>query len=102
MSSSTNKYDPIELLIFEKGLKIKGVHFYEEMDMMVVVLNNKKVITRHISASTRLAVASKSELHDYELPGRGAAIHWPSIDEDLSLKGLLQEELVRAGSTFAD
>lgn len=98
MSSSKNRYDPIEYLIFEKGLKIKGIHFYEDMDLMVVVLNNKKVITCRISESPRLASASKEELREYELPGKGAAIHWPAVDEDMSLKSLLREELVRVGS----
>jgi len=34
-------------------------------------------------------------LFQYELIGDGIGIHWPLLDEDLSLKGFLQDELRR-------
>lgn len=97
MNSSVNNYDPIESIIFEKGLKIKGVHFYPEMDMMVIVLNNQKIVSKRISTSERLSNASIDDLNDYELIGSGVGIHWSSVDEDISLKGILQEELSHVG-----
>ena len=33
------------------------------------------------------------QLLQYELIGNGTGIHWPAIDEDLSLKGFLKDEL---------
>jgi len=38
----------------------------------------------------RLAKASAKELQNYELLGDGEGIHWPDIDEDLSVQGLLR------------
>ena len=33
--------------------------------------------------------ASKEQLENWELPGDGEGIHWPDVDEDLSVAGLL-------------
>ena len=93
MSSSANKYDSIESLIFENGLKILGLHFYQEMDLMLIVLNNQQVLKYPISESERLQTATKEHLENYELIGKGYGVHWPDIDEDLSLKGFLKREL---------
>jgi hypothetical protein len=38
----------------------------------------------------RLSKASKSQLEHFELLGDGEGIHWPELDEDLSISGLLQ------------
>jgi len=37
-----------------------------------------------------LAGASRAQLEKYELLGDGEGIHWPEIDEDLSVAGLLR------------
>jgi hypothetical protein len=36
-----------------------------------------------------LANATHEQLEDYQLLGGGDGIHWPQLDEDLSVKGLL-------------
>lgn len=38
----------------------------------------------------RLIAATKDQLTNYELLGDGEGIHWPDIDEDLSVAGLLR------------
>lgn len=62
---------------------------------MLVVLNNGKILRRKISASKLLMSAKPEQLNDYRLTGRGVGIHWPQLDEDLSLKGFLKEELMQ-------
>jgi hypothetical protein len=37
----------------------------------------------------RLAKASPAERADHELMGYGEGIHWPQLDEDISVAGLL-------------
>lgn len=101
MSFLNNRYDPIESLIFENGLRIKGLHFYPDMDLMLIVLNNQKIIKSTISSSERLKNASVEQLNNYEFIGKGFGIHWPDLDEDLSLKGFLQKELVNKASLVA-
>jgi hypothetical protein len=93
MSSFVNQYDPIEKLIFQDGLRIKALHLHKDIDLMLIVLNNGKVLKRKISASELLKLASTEQLNDFRMVGNGAGIHWQQLDEDLSLKGFLQEEL---------
>jgi len=91
-----NTYDPLESIIFEGGLRIVGVHCYPDLDLVVYVLNNKKVLQGKISPWKLLSQATPEQLNNYELISGGVGVHWPDVDEDLSLKGLLREELVRA------
>lgn len=85
--------DPIDHLIYGQGLTIKVIHFHADLDLMLIVLSNGKVLRRSISASERLASGTQDQLEHYELIGKGTGIHWPELDEDLSLRGFLQEEI---------
>ena len=83
--------DPLDQLVFEEGLRIKTLWFDQDLDLLVVLLNNKKIIQRPISDFNRLKNATKTQLDNYENDGIG--IHWPDVDEDLSLRGFLKYEL---------
>jgi len=96
MNSFSNEYDSIEKLIYDEGLKIKALHFHPDLDLLLIVLSNKKVLERAISSSARLMHATLEQLHNYRLIGKGAGVHWPDLDEDLSLKGFLKEEIDRS------
>ncbi len=89
-------YDDLEKLIYEDGLKIRALHFHPDLDLMLIVLSNKKVLSRLISSSPRLKQATPEQLNNYRLIGQGAGIHWPDVDEDLSLKGFLKDEISRS------
>lgn len=95
MSSLINKYDALEQVIIRDGLRIKAVHLHKDLDLMLIVLNNGKILRRAISSSKLLKMATEEQLNDYRLIGNGVGIHWAQLDEDLSLKGFLQEELSR-------
>lgn len=92
-NSITNKSatDPLDQLIFEDGLRMQQVWLNRALNLMVVLLNNKKVLKRPISDFKRLAAATEAQLNHYENDGIG--IHWPDLDEDLSLRGFLKYEL---------
>ncbi|MBN8577016.1 MAG: DUF2442 domain-containing protein [Cytophagales bacterium] len=47
-----------------------------------------------MSLTEKLANATEKQLHQYKLSRTG--IHWPELDEDLSLRGFLKEELQKA------
>ena len=83
--------DPLDQLIFEEGLRIKTMWFDQDLDLLVVLLNNKKIIQRPISDFKRLKNATKTQLDNYENDGIG--IYWPDVEEDLSLRGFLKYEL---------
>lgn len=94
MPTSENKhFDAIEQLIYGEGLRIEAIDVHPDLDVMTIYLNTKVVLTQLISTYPLLQKASKPQLLQFELIGGGTGIHWPQIDEDLSLKGFLQDEL---------
>lgn len=76
-------------------MRIKAVHFHADMDLMLIVLNNKRVMRRPLSSFIRLQKAMSNQLNNYRLVANGTGIYWPDLDEDLSLKGFLKEELTQ-------
>lgn len=66
----------------------QNVEFTED-DLIVSLVDGRKV-TVPLVWFPRLADATKSQLVKYELLGDGEGIHWPDIDEDLSVAGLLR------------
>ncbi|TDW95809.1 DUF2442 domain-containing protein [Dinghuibacter silviterrae] len=94
MSTSENKqFDAIENLIFQGGIRIQALDIKPELDLMTIYLNTRAILSQHISSYRILRNAEKSQLLQYELIGGGTGVHWPLLDEDLSLKGFLQDEL---------
>lgn len=93
MSISVNNFDSLERLIYEEGLRIKAVDIHKDLDLMLIVLNTKTILKRSISSYKRLKNASAEKLNKYQLIAKGTGIHWPALDEDLSLKGFLKEEI---------
>ena len=83
--------DPLDQLIFEEGLRTQQVWFDRDLDLIVVLLNNKKALKRPLFDFKRLANAREEQIHNFENDGIG--IHWPDVDEDLSLRGFLKYEL---------
>ena len=56
---------------------------------MIVSLSDGRTVSVPLAWFPTLSNASEQELNDYELLGDGDGIHWPQLDEDLSVKGLL-------------
>lgn len=58
-------------------------------DYMILTIDNeeKKFLMRDISPI--LANSSVKEKNNYEVSSSGYGIHWPLIDEDISIDGLL-------------
>jgi hypothetical protein len=88
--------DPIDILIYEKGLRIKTVMIDKELDIMVMVLNNGKIIKSAISIFPGLKSASQKQLEEYRLISSGVGIHWEKLDEDLSLKGFIRDAAINS------
>ena len=93
MNTLVNNFDAIETLIHEEGLRIKAIDFHPELNVMLVILNTKAVLHQRLSSYKNLANASLELLSQYELISNGIGVHWPLLDEDLSLKGFLKDEL---------
>ncbi len=59
-------------------------------DEMIVSLVDGRRLSVPLAWFPRLAKASPLQLQNYELMGDGEGIHWPDIDEDLTVEGLLR------------
>jgi hypothetical protein len=68
-----------------------------EAERFVVELSDGRAIAVPYAYSPRLLDATKEQRADYVLIGRGDGIHWPLIDEDLSVAGLLRGTPARRG-----
>lgn len=86
--------DAIDQLIQTHYLRIVGLNFYADLDLMLVVLSNCKVMKRKLSDFPALRNAKQADLENYELSRYG--VHWLALNEDLSLRGFLQYELTHA------
>ncbi len=87
INTSQNRFDALDQLIFEENLSIIAVDIHIDTDLMWIILNTKAILHQKISNYARLENASENELKQYELIAGGKGIHWPLLDEDLSLKG---------------
>jgi hypothetical protein len=54
-------------------------------------LSDGRSISLPYAYSARLAKATPEQRADYELIADGYGIHWPQIDEDLSVAGMLRQ-----------
>jgi len=62
--------------------------FFDDM-MLHLRLADGRQADVPLSAYKRLAGATREQLEHWEVIGEDEGIHWPDIDEDLSIKGLL-------------
>jgi hypothetical protein len=93
---SPSSKDPVDILIFEKGLRIKTLFIEKDLDLLLVILNNGNLIKSRISVFNNLKNASQEELLLWELRNEGAGVRWIGLDEDLSLYGFLKEVTTNA------
>ena len=59
-------------------------------DELTVVLADGRRISAPLAWFPRLLHASDDQRGNWELLGDGEGIHWPELDEDLSVRGLLR------------
>lgn len=58
-------------------------------DALSVDLSDGRSITVPLAWYPRLINATKPELDNWRLIGKGYGIHWEDLDEDISIEGLL-------------
>lgn len=86
--------DAIERTILERDIRIADIHPNKSLDLLVVVLNTRDVLRVPLSAYARLAKASGKKLGNWQLLGNGYGVHWPELDEHLSLKGFIRDAMM--------
>lgn len=64
-----------------------GVDFTD--DALVVTIDDGRVLAVPLEWFPRLRDASDEDRRNWRLISKGYGIHWPTIDEDISVPGLL-------------
>ncbi len=72
----------------EKAYNISNLSFVS--DFMIITVNNQTIKLKLTDISEKLANASEKERNDFKISPSGYGIHWQSLDEDLSINGMLK------------
>ncbi len=75
------------LLIDSAATKATAIRLTE--DTLVVDLADGRSLSAPLAWYPRLLHASPAERINYRLIGGGEGIHWPDLDEDISVEGVL-------------
>ncbi len=75
-------------LAIEPNPRAQHVEFTE--DELVVYLQDGRKVSVPLAWFPRLLHATPEQRREWELLGDGEGIHWPQLDEDLSVAGLLR------------
>ena len=65
----------------------KAVDF--DAEMMRVTLTDGRILCVPLNWFPLLRTATPEQLRSFEIGGGGVSLHWPDIDEDLSVAGLM-------------
>ena len=76
--------------ILPKSLAVLIIEVAFDDDMLAVFLSDGREIRVPLEWFPMLRDASPEERLHWRLIGKGIGIHWPGLDEDLSLEGLLR------------
>jgi len=60
-----------------------------EGERMIVTLSDDREISVPVAWYPRLAQATSKQRNNWRLIGDGEGIHWPDVDEDLPVAGIL-------------
>ena len=73
------------LIIEPKAIEVKII----EDHAIWTLLEDGREIVVPIAWYPRLSKATKQELNNFRIIGRGSGIHWEDLDEDLSIRGFI-------------
>ena len=58
-------------------------------DEIIAYLVDGRTISVPLAWSWRLSEATRDQRNNFEILGDGQGVHWPDIDEDISVEGML-------------
>jgi hypothetical protein len=76
------------ILAPESDERVKSVHC-TEINLSVDLMDGRTIIIP-LSWYPRLLKANRKQRENWQQSAAGYGIHWPDIDEDLSIEGLLR------------
>lgn len=89
MNISENQKNKELVTMNESQLSAKAVHVYIQNKLLFVVLSDGRHIATPISWYDKLSNANPEELKNWEISPSGVGIHWPELDEDISIRPML-------------
>ena len=66
-----------------------------DSDSLIISLNDSRTLSVPLAWFPSLSSATAEQRKDWEILGDGEDIHWPQLDEDLSVNGLLSGNQVK-------
>lgn len=64
-------------------------HVWFDGARLFVEISDGRILGTPIRWYPRLASATPEERRNWQICGAGEGVHWPDVDEDLSLEGML-------------
>jgi hypothetical protein len=74
-------------IVVHTDARVKDVSITDEL--ITFNLMDGRLISVPLTWSWRLTEATPAERANFEIIGEGVGVHWPDIDEDLSVEGML-------------
>jgi hypothetical protein len=71
-------------------------------DQITAHLDDGRVISVPLAWSWRLSEATPAQRANFRISGMGHGVHWPDVDEDISVEGMLYGTPARRPRTLAD
>jgi hypothetical protein len=68
---------------------VTAVNVRADDDVLTVELSDGRVLLVPVAWYPRLSHGTVKERNNWRLIGAGRGIHWPDLDEDISVEGLL-------------
>ena len=78
------------------GERVKNVRCTR--DMLVVDLTDGRSLSVPLTWYPKLQSATPEQRNNWQVSGAGYGIHWPDLDEDLSVEGLIRGAPASRGS----
>ena len=91
--------DAIERTIIANDIRVVDLHINKALDLLMVVLNTRDVLRIPLSTYPSLSKASATALVNWRTISTGYGVHWPVLDEHLSLKSFMRDAMM---SEFMD
>ncbi|MDO9254376.1 MAG: DUF2442 domain-containing protein [Bacteroidales bacterium] len=71
-------------------LMFKATKAWYENGMICMLLSDKKEIRFPVELNQKLNAATPAQLMNIEIICEGTGLHWPELDEDLSVTGIIE------------
>ena len=70
-------------------IEIRATSVRVSDDALIVDLSDGRTVLAPLAWYPRLLRGTAAERNDHQLIGEGVGIHWPQLDEDISVEGIL-------------